>query len=727
MELFSDERSIPKLLRDKIQSINLIYSLDTDGIRKTYPTLSDRLYYAVGDSYIASRNHKSLKVFGSEADSFDKIGFSRAGKRHKATKTSLLRERERNYTNIIGVEPNGLRRLADSLETHTLYDPYIYPATGSVVDDFVEHCATRWSLQIPTTVMDLVAGQVDLIRSAGGLERNTTIFEEIPVVSGSFDSITAGPADVTVTQSGIQQSGVIFGPVISKAVESPREKNRFRSIGLIMTHDTYFLIGESPGTHYLSYPKMTSSNTDFWDPRKTNLPYRQVNKLFTRQDIGPLVERAQTALSQGRKPLLLIDIRRDKPDMTTASGMNEWEQMVQSDNELICELVNALPLDVTVCAKIRPAYGPSFVMPRLTRKVRMLPLPYLKRTTAEFNMFAPSTLLINGNEKTNWSYDDLTTMAEEVFVLKSIIGSLYNLFLMDQHLNLGVRARATELVDDCSALWSISNIINSRSNIDLYLRKGSRFTIAMPYADVLTSTIDVTTRNRRYTDHAFNSFDEVRLRPDVWLVPLYAINGASDVTAHDFRNCVLTDDANITQFTQPDTLISTQIVKLVSFALKDSFADKGLDWTAIDKTIRSAAIENLSGRKEFAITKTTNGDYIVNGRMVTVSGHMLYILLGSVLGVPYGLKKYLREIEVNIISPGQSYERRVGGRIWHGLLSHYLAIDCVIDIVDGYMRMDYYDRTRLLQVTEYMKRELLKLGAKYETYLNVDERDKIPF
>lgn len=724
MDLFSDERSISSDFEKKITSIDLTYDTDYDGVRKTYPNLSDRIYYALGDSYAASKVFKTLKLFGSEVQSFTDIGFRKRGGPSNGSKTAVLRGREVNYRRILGVEPNGLLGLSETQSTHELFDPYVYPATISPLNDFIMHALNRWGMTLPKSLTNIIIDNVSSVNSTG-LEQKTRLYQALVPQDVSFDVATAGPFTVMEEGSELYGYGIAFSPLLSKSVENGRLKNLYRSIGLIMTHDYFVLIGESPGTHYKKYKKMRRDNTVLWDPRPSELPFENINKFFTSDDIEQIVDRCNGAIGRGQKPLVLIDIRRDKPDMTTKVGRDLWEAQVQEDNELICKLVSSLSCGVTVCAKMRPAYG-NFSMPPLERPVRMLPLPYLKRTTSEFNMFAPSEVLLNGTERDDWNYDDLIKMSEEIFVLKNMVGALYNRFLCDQHLCLGVINRAETMSNDTSALWSISNAENDISKVKTFLQTGSNFMIAAPYAKMGTTVVSKVSRNRYYDDHAITAYDEVMMPDGVYVLPLYAIPDKATITQHDFRNCVITDDVSMFSFFQPSGVVSTQTVKLVSFMMKDLFKDRGLDWTKIDQDIRNETIMELADKtKVFEVNKRTDGSVTVDGRLVSVSGHMLYIMLGSVMGMPYGIKKYIQEVEHNILNPGQSYERKVGGRVWHGLLSHYLAMSCVLKVVDRYMRMEVGLRQELDVVVTYVRRRLISLGMKYEVYLHVDESDTI--
>jgi len=574
-------------------------------------------------------------------------------------------------------------------------------------------------MTLPRSLVNVMIDNIESLRNVG-LKRDSVMYGSLPVIETTFDLMTSGPFEVTETDGNLIGSGTAFSPILSKAAENPRTKNLYRSIGLVMTHDYFILIGESPGPHYKRYNKMNRDNTVFWDPRPTDLPYDNVQSYFTESDIPAIVEKCALAADAGRKPLLLIDIRRDK-----TGDPNEWERLVQQDNDLICKLVNSLSNDVTVCAKMRPAYG-DFEMPELKRGVRMLPLPYLKHTTSEFNMFVPSVELSNGTERVDWTYEQLENMGNEVFVLKSTVGALYNRFLCDEHLCLGVINRAEVMADGTSALWSISNADNNIADVNKFLLTGKNFMMSFPYAKIGNNVVERPSRNRRYVDHAITAYDEVMMPTDVYVLPLYAIPDNAHISQHDFRNCVVTDDRSMLTFSQPKGVVSTQIVKLASFMLKDVFSEAGLNWTTIDKEIRSESIRDLAKKtKNFDVQERTDGTFTVNGRVVTVSGHMLYIMIGSILGLPYGIKKYVNEIEYNILYHGQSYERKVGGRVWHGLLSHYLALSCVSRIIDTYMRMDVSERRQLDVVLSYVRTKLLELGAKYEVYLHVDESDVI--
>ncbi|AAF78856.1 VP3 [Banna virus strain JKT-6423] len=717
MELFSDSGSIVENFKERINKLVFDYSLNHGGFRKTYKIQRDRVYYMLGDAHHANLSGKCLMLYNSEKDIFEGLGFKVKGSRINVSKTQILRNYEINFETIIGVEPNGLKTISTAKDVKKLYDIYSYKSSLHPFDDFMAHCINRWGMSIPASLERIIKSEIIKVRS-GVLNRNSELYNYIPTVDASFSEMSRGPANVILTDGKLVPDGTCFGPILSKSVEDPRLKNEFRSKGLIMVHDYFILIGESPGPHYKKYTKMTKDNTIFWDPRRTDHKFNNVVSYFKKENIRDVVEYTTDALNRGLKPLVLIDIRKDKPkNLNTPEGAIEWERMVHDDNNLIIDMVNALDKRVTVCAKLRPAFMQVGSMRKLLRPVRILPLPYLRRSTAEFNMFVPNEALMNGNEIYDVTYDDLVRMSSEVFVLKNIIGGLYNMYLKDMHLNLGVVNKSVSLSDGSSAIWSLSNINNERiSNFNF-----NNFLYAAPYSDFATSSVKRHFKGRNYSDWCLNILDEVNLKDGVYLVPLYAIVGGGQITSHDFVNAIITDQEQLIDFTQSERALSTQVVKLVSFILKDSFTAKGLNWTEIDNEIRNRRLSSLSG-VGFTVTKMLDGKVLVDGKVVTVSGHMLYILLGSILGLPYGIKKYLKEIELNILKPGSSYERGVGGRVWHGLISHYLAVDCVIDVIDEYMVCTYEDRSKLNVVLRYVKSKLLELGSKYDVYLSVDER-----
>nr|ACA50112.1 VP3 [Banna virus] len=717
MELFSDSGSIVENFKERINKLVFDYSLNHGGFRKTYKIQRDRMYYMLGDAYHANLSGKCLMLFNSEKDIFEGLGFKSKGSKVNVSKTQILRNYEINFESIIGVEPNGLKSISTTKDVKRLYDIYSYKSSLHPFDDFKSHCVDRWGMSLSPSLERIIRSEVIKVRN-NGLNRHSELHNYIPTVEDSFSEMTRGPANVALIDGKLVTEGVCFGPVLSKSIEDPRLKNEFRSKGLIMVHNYFVLIGESPGPHYKKYTKMNKDNTVFWDPRRTDHKFTNIVSYFRNENIRDVVKYTSDALDKGLKPLVLIDIRKDKPkNLNTNEGAIEWERMVNEDNNLIVDMINALDERVTICAKLRPAFMKVGEMRKLSRPVRVLPLPYLRRSTAEFNMFVPSKELMNGTELRDVTYDDLVEMSNEVFVLKNIVGGLYNMYLKDQHLNLGVVNHAVNLSDNSSAIWSLSNSNNMRiTNFDF-----NNFMYAAPYSDFTTLVVNRQFKGRSYSDWCLNILDEINLIDGVYLVPLYAIVGGGQITSHDFVNAVITDQEPLIDFTQSERALSTQVVKLVSFILKDSFTSKGLNWTEIDNEIRSNRLNSLSG-VGFTVTKMLDGKVLVNDKVVTVSGHMLYILLGSILGLPYGIKKYLKEIELNILKPGSSYERGVGGRVWHGLISHYLAVDCVSDVIDGYMMCTYDERSKLNVVLNYVKSKLLELGLKYNVYLNVDER-----
>lgn len=400
-----------------------------------------------------------------------------------------------------------------------------------------------------------------------------------------------------------------YGPVcatpkIGCAAQNGRIKNEMVTKGLMYCHDYFILIGDSPGYHYNKYSKiLTRENCLSFDPRDIKYSALTTHKkeFFTRDSFNIVRDIINDCKIKGRDVLIRIDIRKDKPlGVDTSIGINDtWETWVHEDNLLTRDLIDNTDDNVTLMCKLRPCFRmdlKDFVI-EFKRPVRILPLPYLKVSSAEFTIFVPKSRLLKSTSDVIYriSYAELIIMSHQVCAIKRIIGPSYNMYCCDLYLHAGVIIGEVGIMNSMMALHSLSNISNANvfNNVQgLLACKG--YCISYPYCPIFSANSRYNVQFREYNDHAFNLFDEAIHDDDSRvIIPISSLNFKSSVSYQDMINVLITDDINIISYKQPADQISTQIVKLVSFILTDIFKEAGLDFREIDSAIRSSVIREF--------------------------------------------------------------------------------------------------------------------------------------
>nr|WFJ61565.1 VP3 [Kadipiro virus] len=738
MSFVEDDTSCVREFDRLLKVLEFSYSISEDGIlSKTYNNMNDRIYYSLGDMFQSNYNNTRYVIPQGTNALFQKVGYFKVGT-ERANRTAVLRSAAASFANIIGVEPNGVRAISFKGNSFKLYDGYIYSCSDSPINDFIDHCLRRWKYSMDGERRNMLDQLVlrykqnymrmfDKINHVNPNDGLSVVESE----SDHFTSMFTSTRHVKLVGNDVIYNGHLVRALAGSAsIDDGRLKNQLSTQGLLMTHDRYILIGEAPGNHYSLYKRfLNKENCTLIDPRDVHSSIVDIveheKRYFTKKDIENIAELA--ASNQHINYLLRIDIRNDKPHKGDGAYNSKWEDMVQYDNELTAELINSMPMNVTISAKLRPSYNVNNVMPVLKRKFRILPLPYLKKNTAEFHLFVPRHDLMNGTEIDDISYSTLTDMSYEICALKTLFGKPYNTYLMDMTLCLGVMNKFVKPMSNSVALYSYSNFNNSRySSVDFKLIRDFLYTY--PYSSIIDSVFNQTTHGRSYLDNTVNIHDECSDEAP-FFIPVYSLPMNAKINYYDMRTVCLMDGDGLAKtgfkFTQPDNQLSTQIVKLVSFILKEICDKRNQSHKQIDDEIRSRVLENYFRDKD-GIDYIINGTTVmINDRLVSVSGHMQYILIGSVLGLPYGIKRYIMEIEANILNPKAGYERKSGSRVWHGFHSHYLAVDSALLYLTTLMNFKTEQFDMIKASFNWIKLQLLNLARKYSNYLLVDERSLI--
>lgn len=737
MSFVEDDDSCIREFDKFLKVLDFGYLVSEDGVlSKSYNNMNDRMYYSLGDMFQSNYSNMRYVIPQGTSSLFQKVGYFKIGTK-RANRTAVLRSAASSFANIIGVEPNGIKAISFKGNGYNLFDGYIYSSTQSPVADFLDHCSRRWNYSIDNDRLNMLNTLIlrykrNYMRM---FDRINHIIDDDSIVTGTdldhFTSMFTSLRRVKLDGNDVSYDGPRVRALAGSAsIDDGRLKNQLSTQGLLMTHNEYILIGEAPGNHYSLYRKfLNKENCILIDPRdvhssihdlvsheKRYFSYDDINKLTIMTVSNPLVNY-----------LLRIDIRSDKPHKGDGLYNSKWEDMVQNDTELTVALINSLPMNVTISAKLRPSYNVGNVMPKITRRFRVIPLPYLKKNTAEFHLFVPRQDLLNGTEIDDVSYTTLIDMSYEVCALKTLFGKPYNTYLTDLSLYLGVNTSFVKPTSNSVALYSYSNSINPPFTHSDFAQI-SDYLYTYPYSSLIDTMFKQVTHGRSYLDNTVNIVNECADEAP-FFIPVYSLPMNARISKYDMKTVCIVDQIGLKKigfkFTQPNDQLSTQIVKLVSFILKEICTNRGLSHKQLDDDIRTKVIADYFKGKDYIDYQIDGTNVIISERLVTVSGHMQYILIGSVLGLPYGIKRYIREIENNIVNPKLGYERKIGSRVWHSFHSHYLAVDSALLYLTTLMNFKVEQIDYIKVCFNWIKIQLLQLANKYSSYLLADERDLI--
>ena len=732
-----DDSSLVTTMRRELKLHNFSFDYET-GIRKNY-NKSDRIFYSLGDSFEASyrRGSTLLVMHGEEEKRFRELGFrhiSSFGHNESFPRGSTVNVRNLvdGYKTVIGVEPNGLLRASEIGVRHDNCDAFDFEYRYGVKNMIFKYMTDRWKVSLSLKHIKLVDDVIDWYRLD-----YTNMFKKIKydikdktLKGDSLFRALSGYSDVSFNsrkQMITEQGYKIRVPKVSESTVSGKMKNDWVTKGLIQTHDYYILISDLNGMQNKDSKFMNPKNTLVYNPNDIEFSSKVTHykQLFTRNDIPDIVNLIKRADRENKSVLIRIDMRGDKPTDFVKNKVNlKWENVIHEDNLLIQDIVNATAHDnVTISAKMRPAFNDEVGI-ELERSYLVLPIPYTMHSTSEFMLYCPKLSI---NKKLNKAgtvfYEDLVEMGYETAALKVCYGHAVTMALNDLMLWLGVSHEIKRITDDSIALYSISNTNNAFHDIIVDAKTKNDFLFTMGYSFFNDQTFMRKTRGRVYLDHNIDFTFEIN-NPHLLVAPVTSLGPMNGLSFQDLTTVFITDRIYLIDYSQPAGIISTQYVKLISFMLKSMVI--GID--KVDDALRAESISKFNKvvtKLGFKVGHISPKTVIINEKVMTVSGHMLYIICGTILGVPYGLRKYLSEIEFNINYPNRSYERNSGSRVWHGFFSHLLGVLTGADLARYLLNIDIKFSLAIDSLVDYMIDELTKMASKYPDYLTVDERDQI--
>lgn len=745
--------------------------------KKHYNRVTDVLYYSHADAIEARLRSAPYIVNPKLAPLLESIGFRETDYKLKSSDSvtyKLRRDIPFDGCNLIGVDYNSKQAAINAGVKFDAYDLFRPNNLLDPLSNFCEYCYSRWKFQPTDNFIQVIEKMVNWYRKGFRNKLKTVSFEYEPEekevryeqgkklseddlrVTHLFEKSTSGFTHYEFNErSAIMKcfGERIVNPSPGPPYISGEKKNKTIINGFVHNYDYIFGIGESPGKYYLKYISyINKQNCFIFDPRDIAFSNHATHykRLFTTDDVVTLRNKA---LSQSEKRFLVrIDIRSDKPPNYKAGDVDEaWERAVQRDNELIVTLINSMPDNVTVLAKMRPVYLDDSKMPVLKKEVLLLPEPYLTPSTAEFIIFLPAKFLkYNSSDLLQGefiTYKLIEDYSNYVCALKRGFGEIYNVYLSDNYLWLNVIKE--NVFDNDSNLPKLTNAVGlySLSNFSEYdpdyLKKVrdnfSNAIITFKYGSIESKEKTIVTKGRVYKDYAIDMYDEVTVFKDLIIAPTYHFAPGQFISYEDLTTVLITDREGMVRYNQPIEIMSTQVVKIVTYILREIFINQGTNWSTVNHDVRLSVLRKYQAKLEMAnfSGKVSIDDvslYLkIRENSITVSGHLLYIILGSFLGVPYGINKYIREIRNNVINGTNieengmdidglvSYEGSRGTSIWHCYLSHMMAIDCVYLIVSYWCNIASTTHDKLTKVLAYIRIKLTEIADEYPVYRLHDE------
>uniref|UniRef100_A0A2V0RKI2 Uncharacterized protein n=1 Tax=viral metagenome TaxID=1070528 RepID=A0A2V0RKI2_9ZZZZ len=545
-------------------------------------------------------------------------------------------------------------------------------------------------------------------------------------------SVTKLLSSTQVKDLALEYAYPVRAPALGSVLGHGVKKNTMSTVGLVCKHDMLITIGDSPGPHYNNYPHVVD-NTYSWDPLPPKYRTKHVMDIFTYDDVPMLVSLIER--NYDKKILLRMDIRADRPDQPDVNssqrsvGVNRgvsqnFETNVHNDNLLMSHISRTVCKydNLSFSVKLRPSYSSDYSEHVLDYgcDVLLLPLPYTAPTTMEMNVVKlRSGIVRNSGLIRNISYKSLIDAQPEFIALKKLCGPLYTHFLIDAHYSLMIDEAEFKPVDNSFASFSMSNI-NNPSPYDISMPHNFLYTY--PYDVIGSVDHSFVTRNRRYRDHTVSLEFEI-YNERLHVTPINAIAGGRNAGVHGRDvTTVIISDFPVTSFNQPEGIFSTQVVKLVSAIMKKKFPR----WHDTDNSIRNIALENVSKRYQNMILRIGGTAALHNSNIMTSSGHVQYILLGCLMGIPYGFYKYLREIEINIQNESVGYERKSGSRVWHGYLSHLCGVEAARITAIKLFSLTTHQMNVYNNACTIFSGRIAAYANEYDRqYVNVDEIDTI--
>nr|APG79170.1 hypothetical protein 3 [Hubei blood fluke virus 3] len=416
----------------------------------------------------------------------------------------------------------------------------------------------------------------------------------------------------------------------------------------------------------------------------------------------------------------------------------EWDKVLKDDFKLIVSIIGDIlrlrPLtghtEVTILYKIRPWCSSHKVL-RIPKSVLLIQ-PYTQTRTSEIRGLITnrSTYAVNMpppvSEVTLVDFEhDMLSIAK----IRSRIGGHFNRIVSGYWSHFGVSAEPFPTTNACG-LFSLSNLVNPYNRIVGWLREG--IVMTLPYSHIFKNEVKTDVGAHKYKDHCLNILRELELW-DITFVPLISYMNNHSLQTYLMNDFTLTMLANVSiNPIQRQYVYSTHLVKAVSACLRKVLSPK--EFRILYRSRSEALRKNKSKYEKILIDLLSinsielivksaggSGEYrmSISDKVYSVSGHLMLILLASIFGIPYGIRRYIYEKEENILGHN-SYEDKGAWKIWHTLIDDIAAIDATIIALTEWN----FPATILKELDvkyDILRNELLRLGRIYDVYITAKQ------
>ena len=349
---------------------------------------------------------------------------------------------------------------------------------------------------------------------------------------------------------------------------------------------------------------------------------------------------------------------------------------------LIDDLLDNLPKKILRNVHIVISYCDRIGVPLVLRfKYNFWPicLPYTDPFSDMFGImfdFRQEYILRMGQSFHSLKKTDLTSILMQSRQIKLNYGEYSDFYLTGLFLSFGIitdvlanfktnrsKTYSNHKTDDGPlriGFFSLSNKLNSKAEF-LDALRGSSTIMTVPYRRVGIGSVTEVNFGRTSNDWSITFLDEVM--HDLDIIPLIALSAHAEIpvqyNALTLRT-VVTNRQMLMNDEQRDDILSTQMVKVISGVIASLYSLEQITTSYIirERILREtykdvvARIEEITGikitidlmLKEKRTEEGRMGDFLIDGVVTSVSGHLIYIILGSIAGIPYGIRRYLKEI-----------------------------------------------------------------------------------
>ena len=432
---------------------------------------------------------------------------------------------------------------------------------------------------------------------------------------------------------------------------------------------------------------------------------------FTKDDIlGKITDYIMSRITtirpnnKGKFNILLIsDIRTPFSSALKVSQKKTWEESIRQDHVIqanfIYNLTNLLVLrfkiiqikdidgihisekrvNITSHLKIRPLYslkGRNNCINGFKGKIRLQPFSTINST--EIRVVSSKQNILQGIIKLDSKIINRIAMRWNELRLR-LGESESDIVLFRNYVMLITERVNTEFYNTCNstrlaALYSMSNSNNKPPLLLLKQLEGFKpLTRVVTYPYVKMGTTDISTYDsdlRNYQDHNITFSEEIKLFNNKLVVmPLWEYFVSNNyISEQSIKNVIIFP--SLDELEQKNDRIN-QSIKLVSSIIR--LKGKHLD---MYKLRRETALSLINGYGEIAYAKIVSiigaGDKLFFKDLeIKVSGHLIYAIIGSCIGIPIGIKRYTTQIITNLGNPSRTqdtYGILQGVYTWHTLL-----------------------------------------------------------